>query len=161
MTLRDYSLTAFTVLNGARIVAYLPQIICVYRDRAGASSVSMMTWGMFFSANIATVFYALTVSRDTIVAGIFAANAVACIFIFALILRKRITHFLSEKREADHDDTPPIPDPGQFRITALLMNFRQRMEDRIAARHSGNRWSDAIEREINKDWQDYRCGRLH
>jgi hypothetical protein len=88
MTLKDYSVTAFAVLNGARIVAYLPQIICVYRDRAGASSVSMMTWGIFFSANMATVFYALTVSGDHIVAGIFAANAAACIAIFALILRK-------------------------------------------------------------------------
>ena len=36
MTLADYSVTAFTVLNGARIVAYLPQIVCVHRDRTGA-----------------------------------------------------------------------------------------------------------------------------
>jgi hypothetical protein len=70
MTLQDYSVTAFTVLNGARIVAYLPQIVCVHRDRAGVFSVSMMTWGMFFSANMATVFYTLAVVGDRIMAGV-------------------------------------------------------------------------------------------
>src|SRR5262245_62000951 len=92
MTLAEYSLTAFTVLNGARLVAYVPQIVCVYRDRAGATSVSMMTWGMFFSANVATVFYALAAAGDSIVAAVFAINAVACITIFALIVKRRVAH---------------------------------------------------------------------
>ena len=37
MTLADYSFAVFTVFSGARMVAYLPQIVCVHRDRTGAS----------------------------------------------------------------------------------------------------------------------------
>jgi hypothetical protein len=159
MTLADYSVTAFTVLNGARIVAYLPQIVCVHRDRSGASSVSMMTWGMFFSANMATVFYALAVVGDRVMAGVFAANAIACVAIFALILRKRVTHAWRDSRTGGQ--VPAGFSFGQSSITEWLSRLPHRAEDRIAARHAGDRWSDAVEREINRDWQDYRCGRLH
>jgi hypothetical protein len=157
MTLQDYSVTAFTVLNGARIVAYLPQIVCVHRDRAGAFSVSMMTWGMFFSANMATVFYALAVVGDRIMAGVFAANAVACVAIFALILRKRIAHAWREKRA--NGGMLAMFSFGGSSLPQRLSRLRQRAEDRIAARHPGDRWSDSVEREINMDWLDYRCGR--
>jgi hypothetical protein len=158
MTIADYSVTAFTVLNGARIVAYLPQIVCVHRDRSGASSVSMMTWSMFFSANMATVFYAIEVIGDRIMAGVFAANAVACIAIFALILRKRIAHAWRDNRTVG-----PVPAPSSFSqssATDWLSRLPHRAEDRIAARHAGDRWSDAVEREINRDWLNDRCGRL-
>jgi hypothetical protein len=159
MTLADYSVTAFTVLNGARIVAYLPQIICVHRDRAGASSVSMMTWGMFFSANMATVFYALAVIGDRIMAAVFAANAVFCVAIFALILKKRIAHAWNDK-SAD-ESVLAIFSFDRSGFTEWLSRLHHRVEDRIAARHTEDRWSDSVEREINKDWQDYRCGRRH
>jgi hypothetical protein len=92
MTLQDYSLTAFAVLNGARLVAYVPQILCVFRDQSGASSVSLMTWGLFCSANLATVIYALTVTGDRLIAGVFTLNTVGCVVVFALILKKRISH---------------------------------------------------------------------
>jgi hypothetical protein len=156
MTLADYSVTAFTILNGARIVAYLPQIVCVHRDRAGASSVSMMTWGMFFSANMATVFDALAVIGDRVMAGVFAANAVACVAIFALILRKRIAHAWRDSRTDSN-----IFLFGRSSIPGWLSRLHHRLEDRIAAQHAGDRWSDTVEREINKDWLDYRCGRRH
>jgi hypothetical protein len=159
MTLADYSVTAFTVLNGARMVAYLPQIVCVHRDRTGASSVSIMTWGMFFSANMATVFYALAVIGDRIMAGVFAANAVFCLVIFALILRKRITHAWRDSRTGGN--VLAIFSFGRSGIIEWLSRVPGRVEDQIAARHAGDRWSDAVEREINKDWLDYRCGRRH
>ena len=63
MTLADYSMTAFALLNGGRVIAYMPQIVCVYRDPNGAVAVSLLTWIMFTAANLATVSYALTVSR--------------------------------------------------------------------------------------------------
>src|SRR4051794_39645286 len=70
MTLADYSLTAFALLNGARVLAYLPQMIRVYRDPNGATAVSVTTWALFTAANVATISYALTVSNDWIVAGV-------------------------------------------------------------------------------------------
>ena len=69
MTLADYSIVAFALFNGGRVVAYMPQIVCVYRCRNGAAAVSLLTWIMFTAANAATVTYALTVSSDLVVAG--------------------------------------------------------------------------------------------
>jgi hypothetical protein len=90
MTLADYSMTAFAVLNGGRIVAYMPQIMCVYRDRNGAEAVSLMTWTMFTAANLATVSYSLTVSSDVVVASVFALNAVCCFAITSLVACRRV-----------------------------------------------------------------------
>jgi hypothetical protein len=90
MTLADYSMTAFALLNGGRAVAYFPQMIRVYRDPHGAAAVSLMTWTLFAAANVATVCYALTVSNDRVVAIVFALNAVGCVAIAALTLVKRM-----------------------------------------------------------------------
>jgi hypothetical protein len=160
MTLQDFSLTAFTILNGGRIAAYFPQMICVCRDRTGASSVSTTTWAMFCSANLATVFYALT-TGDRIVAGVFGLNAIACTVILALIIRKRMTYASSKSHGADHGHSRQMPASRQFTLAGLWARLRLAAEDRIAARHAGDRWSDTVEREINTDWRDYRCGRLH
>jgi uncharacterized protein with PQ loop repeat len=90
MTLADYSMTAFALLNGGRILAYLPQIVCIYRCRNGAAAVSLMTWVMFTAANVATVSYALTVSSDLVVAGVFGLNAVFCFLITAMVALRRL-----------------------------------------------------------------------
>ena len=90
MTLADYSMTAFALLNGGRIIAYMPQIMCIYRDRNGAAAVSLMTWSMFAAANLATVSYSLTVSSDFVVAAVFAMNAVCCLAITFLVARRRV-----------------------------------------------------------------------
>ena len=93
MTLAEYSMTAFALLNGGRVIAYMPQIICVYRDPNGAVAVSLLTWIMFTAANLATVSYALTVSCDLVVAGVFALNALGCLIITMLIAMRRIARF--------------------------------------------------------------------
>jgi hypothetical protein len=72
-------------------LAYVPQILCVSRDRTGAASVSLMTWGLFCLANVTTVFYGLS-SGDRVLAGIFLLNAIGCVIIVALILEKRIKY---------------------------------------------------------------------
>src|SRR6476469_6364656 len=90
MTLADFSMTAFALLNGCRIVAYMPQILCVYRDRNRAEAVSRMTWTMFTASNLATVSYSLTVSSDLVVASVFALNAVCCLAITCLVACRRV-----------------------------------------------------------------------
>jgi len=90
MTLADYSMTAFALMNGGRVVAYFPQMIRVYRDPHGATAVSLLTWALFAAANAATVCYALTVSDDRIIATVFALNAIGCLAIPGLTAFKRI-----------------------------------------------------------------------
>jgi hypothetical protein len=89
MTLAEYSMVAFALLNGGRLLAYMPQIVSVYRCPNGAPGVSLSTWLIFTAANIATVSYALTVTSDLMIAGIFALNALGCLIIAALIAIRR------------------------------------------------------------------------
>jgi hypothetical protein len=90
MTLADYSLAAFALLNGGRTVAYVPQMVRVYRDPNGATAVSLTTWVLFAAANIATVAYALAVADDRLVALVFGLNTLGCLVIVALTTVKRI-----------------------------------------------------------------------
>jgi hypothetical protein len=48
---------------------------------------------MFTAANLATVSYALTVSCDLVVAGVFALNALGCLIITMLIAMRRVARF--------------------------------------------------------------------
>jgi hypothetical protein len=93
MTLAEYSLTAFALFNGGRVIAYVPQMIRVYRDPNGAAAVSLMTWTLFTAANVATVLYALINSDDRVVAGVFGLNALGCLVVVGLTAVKRIRHF--------------------------------------------------------------------
>jgi hypothetical protein len=91
MTLADYSLTAFALLNGARAIAYIPQMVRVYRDPHGAVAVSVMTWTLFTAANVATAFYVITAFHDVLMAFIFGLNALGCALIVGMTVLKRLS----------------------------------------------------------------------
>ena len=107
MTLAEYSLTAFALFNGGRVIAYVPQMIRVYRDPNGAVAVSLMTWTLFAAANIATVLYALIISNDRVVAGVFGLNALGCAVVVGLTAVKRIKfkHHLGLCASRSHTDS--------------------------------------------------------
>jgi hypothetical protein len=89
MTSVDYSTIAFALFNGARVLAYLPQIVRVYRDSHGATGVSVTTWSLFTAANVATISYAVTVSGDLVVAGVFGLTTIGCLVIVGLTAARR------------------------------------------------------------------------
>jgi hypothetical protein len=91
MTLADYSMTAFAIANGGRVLAYMPQIVRVCRDPNGAAAVSLVTWSLFTAANAATVVYALVGLHDLVVAAVFALNALGSLTIVGLTAFKRLT----------------------------------------------------------------------
>jgi len=108
MTISDYSMTAFALLNGARVVAYAPQIHCLTRDNTNAAAVSLITWTLFTLANGATVAYALLVINDPLMAGVFGLNLLGCLTIVAIIGKKRIfllsasSNMIAERDSMDH-----------------------------------------------------------
>src|SRR5262245_32071349 len=89
MTVAECAMAAFAILNSGRALAYVPQIVRVYRDQNGAAAVSLITWVLFASSNLATAVYALSVYRDAIMATVFALNTLACLFIVVLTAMKR------------------------------------------------------------------------
>jgi hypothetical protein len=90
MTLADYSLSAFAILNSARLIAYFPQVIRIYFDANGARAVSIATWLLFSAANLATVSYALVVAQDMLRAIVFSLNTIGCLVIVGFTAWKRI-----------------------------------------------------------------------
>jgi uncharacterized protein with PQ loop repeat len=92
MTPAACALLAFTSLNIARVAAYAPQIVRIYRDKNGASAVSIVTWTLFALTHLATIAYALLTAGDLIMASIFSLNATCCIAVIVLTTWKRIRH---------------------------------------------------------------------
>ena len=92
MTLADLALTAFALCNSARVLAYVPQLICAGRDRHGASAISLTTWTLFAASNVSTTAYAIVQLGDLAVACVFALNTLFCLAIVGVAARKRLRH---------------------------------------------------------------------
>lgn len=92
MPLAEITLALFAFCNSIRIVAYIPQIVRLVTDTTGASSISFLTWGLFLTANMSTVAYALVNRSDWTLAAYFSVYAACCATILALAYWKRRSH---------------------------------------------------------------------
>ena len=54
---------AFSATNFCRLLAYLPQILLLLRDRGPATATSGLSWGLFLVSNGATALYAAVVVK--------------------------------------------------------------------------------------------------
>jgi hypothetical protein len=92
MTLADVTLTAFTLCNSLRVVAYFPQIARAARDRSGAEAISFGTWGLFLVSHASATAYALVNQADLTMALVFLSNATGCSAILLIAAWKRAQH---------------------------------------------------------------------
>ncbi len=60
----EMAMLAFTAINSVRVIAYVPQILRVARDIAGAEAISCATWIMFALSHLSTVAYAMLTVED-------------------------------------------------------------------------------------------------
>ncbi|AWM01501.1 hypothetical protein [Bradyrhizobium amphicarpaeae] len=79
---------AFAVANACRLLAYLPQISVLLRQK-DAAAVSSATWLLFTVSNGITAVYAVRIVADTAMALTFASNTICCATIVALVQYKR------------------------------------------------------------------------
>jgi hypothetical protein len=112
MTVAECAMAAFALLNSGRALAYVPQIVRVYRDPNGAAAVSLVTWVLFASSNLATAVYAHAVYSDAIMAMVFALNTLACLLVVVLTAMKRWTFVLRRVSGADGACEQPGPRPN-------------------------------------------------
>lgn len=89
MTPPDLIVLAFTVFNSVRVLAYVPQIFRISRDRGGAVAISCWTWSLFALSHMTTVAYTIVVAEDLFMALMFGASTVGCATIVALTCIKR------------------------------------------------------------------------
>ena len=90
MAIADVMPLLFAIVNSLRILAYLPQIIVVWRDSRGADAVSIWTWMLFAISNATTMAYASVTLHDNTMVAIFAVNTVCCIAVALVTGWKRI-----------------------------------------------------------------------
>jgi len=150
LSVADYSLTIFVALNIARALAYGPQIVSIHRDPGRASAVSLWTWIVFTTANVATVIHALTGLGDVVVAAVFGVNAIGCAVIVALITYKRCRDRLpvweSHRTETSSEPDYEAARREGFAIGAVPGMARARMS-RSFAKWRAARWA-AYQRRI-------------
>ena len=108
MTMVDYLIGLFAMLNVARVIAYVPQIVCIWRDRNGAAAVSVTTWALFAASHLATAVYAW---GDWLLVAVFISNTLGCTAIAGLALRKR--WLLRRGAAVLGDRAGPAPPPSR------------------------------------------------
>jgi hypothetical protein len=89
MASAEIILAAFTVFNALQIVSYIPQIVCVVRDRHGASAIAYSTWIIWLAGSAATTAYALVNIWDIWLAAVNAVHTLCCLAILVLTAWKR------------------------------------------------------------------------
>ncbi|MFN3688406.1 hypothetical protein [Salinarimonas sp.] len=92
MTHLELAALAFGACNAVRILAYVPQIACILRDRGDAAAVSCLSWALFAVSHLTTMIYAVAVLGDHLMALMFAGNSLACAAIVGLTAAKRRRH---------------------------------------------------------------------
>lgn len=92
MTLADITLLAFTVCNGVRGFAYVPQIWKASTDPDGAKAISFSTWTLFLVSHLTTAGYAVVNKSDWNLASMFLVNAAGCAAILAAAAWRRRQH---------------------------------------------------------------------
>jgi hypothetical protein len=92
MTIEDVTLTAFTLCNSLRVLAYVPQIVKAATDRSGAQAISCATWGLFLVSHASAAAYAFVNKADWTMASLFMSNAIGCGAILLIAACKRSSH---------------------------------------------------------------------
>lgn len=79
MELETFNILLFTAFNWLRVFAFIPQIICVLRDKHGARAISYTSYSLFAGAHAATALYALTPLNDMHLLIVSIAALASCI----------------------------------------------------------------------------------
>lgn len=64
----------YAVIGVLLVLSYIPQIISVWKDRQGARTLSLPTWGFWVVSQSVTLMYAIVVVQSTV----FIAASVGC-----------------------------------------------------------------------------------
>ena len=92
MTVADITLAVFTLFNGLRFLAYVPQIAKAIKDQSGAEAISFGTWALFLVSHLSAMAYAIVNQGDWAMAILFLSNAVGCGVIIMIAGWKRSRH---------------------------------------------------------------------
>lgn len=105
MQISDLKFVGFLGLGSIRCLSYLPQIVCILRDKNGASAISCTTWVTWILAHLATALYAVFNLGDTSLAVVSIIYAFCCTVVMLLTVFKRAQYrnrIICTSSEQDH-----------------------------------------------------------
>lgn len=92
MTGSDAVWIMFAVFSAIRMVSYVPQILCIARDRTGAAAISYATWSIWLGANVTMALHAAINLHDMWLALVTASYGLCCAIVIVLTAVKRRAH---------------------------------------------------------------------
>ena len=82
----------YHITGPAMSLAYLPQIYRVYRDRNGAKTISIPTWGMWTISLAVTTLYSYMVALDDLFFISSILSFSGCFLVLLMTIIRRIQH---------------------------------------------------------------------
>lgn len=79
----------YITMNALRLLAYIPQIAAVARDRHGAAAISVPTWIFWACSHASTAVYCMLVAGDALLAGMMWGSCAGASAIAAMAIVKR------------------------------------------------------------------------
>jgi len=79
----------YALLSSVRLIAYLPQIVCVARDHGGAQAISLLSWTFWAASHGVTALYAQLVLHDALLAWMMVGNTLGCAAVVGVTISKR------------------------------------------------------------------------
>lgn len=79
----------YALLSSVRVVAYLPQILCIARDHGGAQAISLLSWTFWAASHGVTALYAQLVLHDALLAWMMVGNTLGCAAVVGITIAKR------------------------------------------------------------------------
>ena len=110
MTLTLFLTTAYGVVGALGVIAYLPQLFALLRDKGRSENVPLSTWSLWgFQTGVVTT-YAVMVNGDVAFILVNLFSAVACNGCLAVLLYNRY----GKRMPAASDNVVPLhPGPRQ------------------------------------------------
>ncbi len=80
---------SYLVINAARIVTYVPQIVAAWRCKDGARAISLLTWSSWAVSHLSGLAYGTLVLHDAFFVVITSINLLGCTSVTAIVAMHR------------------------------------------------------------------------
>ncbi len=97
----------YLITNAARVFAYAPQIVAVWRCHDGALAISLFTWSMWTISHVAALLYGALLMHDMYFVLISTVNVLGCALITGLAAWRRMEFARPPCSSAEPDQAAP------------------------------------------------------
>ena len=90
LTFSHIIIVAYTIIGVISLVAYLPQIMTLWRSNSSSKDISLQTWSIWSLNALVSMFYAVFVLQDLIASLVFGVDFLGALCILWLATMNRV-----------------------------------------------------------------------